>query len=117
MGLSYEIMIHGRRKAESRGCNVVKNSMLDTLREYREKADRVKVLEAETKALKDAILTEMDVNGVKVLEAGDYIAVCSTHSRENLSLAEVLKEFGRDILEAKKLLHSSPVNVLKVSKK
>jgi hypothetical protein len=91
--------------------------MLKTLKEYREKADKVKVLEAETKALKDAILTEMAVNGAQVLEAGDYVAVLSTHNRENLSLAETLKEFGRELLEAKKLLHTSPVNVLKVTKK
>lgn len=96
---------------------MVKNSMLKTLKEYREKADKVKVLEAETKALKDAILTEMAVNGAQVLEAGDYVAVLSTHNRENLSLAETLKEFGRELLEAKKLLHTSPVNVLKVTKK
>jgi uncharacterized protein (DUF2344 family) len=96
---------------------VVKNSLAETLQAYKTKAEMVKGLEAEIKALKSAIVDEMDINGVKVLEAGDYVACLSTHNRENLSLAETLKEFGREILEAKNLLHSSPVNVLKVSKK
>ena len=86
-------------------------------KEYKETAEAVKQAEDRKKALKEAILEEMGVRGVTILEAQEYTAILSTYEKESIGLKETLAEFGRDILEAKKLINKYPVETLKVTKK
>ena len=75
--------------------------------------------------LKSDILDEMEVRGIKEVQGeksksktmlvDEYAAVVTSYDREGVSLDELVKEFGRDLLEAKKLLNSYPVASLKVS--
>jgi hypothetical protein len=87
------------------------------LAEYKAVSTAFKLAEERRAVLKDAITSEMEARGVKVVEVDDYTAVLSTHTRESVSLDELVQEFGRDLLKAKKLINAYPVESLKVTRK
>jgi hypothetical protein len=88
-----------------------------TLAEYKKATDAKAKAETKAKALKNAIVAALELRGVKVAETEEYTAVFSTYSRESVMLKEALAEFGREVLEAKKLLNTYPVEKLTVTKK
>ena len=88
-----------------------------TLAEYKKATDAKVKAETKAKALKGAIVEALELRGVTVAETEEYTAILSTYSRESIMLKETLEEFGREILESKKLLNTYPVEKLTVKKK
>ena len=94
------------------------------LKEYKEVARTFKTAEDRKAELKDSIIEEMEVRGIpyvqgeksktKTVEVDGYAAVLTTFGKESVKLAELVKEFGRDLLESKKLINAYPVESLKV---
>lgn len=96
---------------------LTKNQVDKVAKEYRDIAEQVKALETRKGKLKDTLLEEIGVKGGSVLEGEKFVAVLSTYNRESVALKELLAEFGRELLESKKLLNSYPVNSLTVKEK
>ena len=96
-----------------------------TLEEYRKVSKAYKEAEDRKAVLKGIILEEIEVRGIpkvkgektttKTLVVDEYQAVVSSYDRESVSLDELVKEFGRDLLKEKKLLNAYPVESLKVT--
>jgi len=96
-----------------------------TLKEYKTVSEVLKKAEDRKKALKAAILEEIEVRGIpyvqgessktKTVEVEEYAAVVTTFDRDSVSLDELVKEFGRDLLNSKKLINSYPIEQLRVA--
>lgn len=94
------------------------------LAEYRTVAEAFKKAEDRKAELKAIILEEVEVRGIpkvlgkksetRTLDVDGLSAVVTSYDRESIALEEAVRTFGRDLLEAKKLINAYPVESLKV---
>ncbi|VVB53334.1 Uncharacterised protein [uncultured archaeon] len=94
------------------------------LAEYRQVASAFTKAEKRKAELKAVILEEIEVRGIpkvkgeksdsRTMDVDGLSAVVTSYDRDSISLEETIREFGEDLLKAKKLINTFPVESLKV---